>query len=437
VVRKTIILGAGMSGLGAALSSGLPVYEGASRPGGVCHSYYRAPDGSLRDPQSEAVSECFRFEPAGGHWLFGVSKAALDRLSQYCGFRKYARRAATFFPDSGRCIPYPLQENLRYFEPQLRDQILAELSSPERCTGRDPPSFKDWLLMSFGRSLCEQFFFPFNERYTSGYFEHIAPQDLYKSPIDRARVLQGALQQAPDHGYNSEFYYPDAGLDMFIRAVSSECQIHLGHRVTHIDTSRRVIGFSQGASVPYDSIISTIPLNKMAFICGVSCGIPPDPATAVLVVNMAARRGVNCPPYHWVYVPSAKSGIHRVGFYSNVDRSFLPARYRDSDDIVSVYAERSFVAGSQPVHAELARAASAIVDELKEWRFIDDVLIVDPTFTDPAYTWSWRRSEWVQEMIHLLANQGIQQVGRYGAWKFQGMMASFEEGIAAGKSCGV
>jgi hypothetical protein len=47
-----------------------------------------------------------------------------------------------------------------------------------------------------------------------------------------------------------------------------------------------------------------------------------------------------------VYVPSAKSGIHRVGFYSDGDRFFLPARYRDRDDIISVYAERSFVAGS-------------------------------------------------------------------------------------------
>jgi hypothetical protein len=96
--------------------------------------------------------------------------------------------------------------------------------------------------------------------------------------------------------------------------------------------------------------------------------------------------------------------------------------------------KRSYLSGSEPVSTELARATGAIVDELKEWRFIDGVLVVDPTFTDPAYTWSWQGSEWARETIGLLAEQGIRQMLRYGPWRFQGMMASFEVGFAAGKT---
>ena len=247
-------------------------------------------------------------------------------------------------------------------------------------------------------------------------------------------MLHGAFEPVADHGYNNVFYYPEEGLDRFIGAVAARCRIHFQHRVLRIDSSTRVVWFADGQSVPYDRMISTIPLDAMVRICGISCGSPPDPATAVLVVNIAARKGANCPPYHWVYVPRSRSGIHRVGFYSNVERSFLPAQFRDRDDVVSIYAEKSDRGECKPTPAELKSAVAAIVDELKDWGFITDVLVVDPTYTDPAYTWSWQGSQWAKEAIARLAERGIQQIGRYGAWRFQGILASFEEGLAAGKA---
>jgi uncharacterized protein with NAD-binding domain and iron-sulfur cluster len=36
---RTVILGAGMTGLAAAMVSGLPVLEAAAYPGGICCSY--------------------------------------------------------------------------------------------------------------------------------------------------------------------------------------------------------------------------------------------------------------------------------------------------------------------------------------------------------------------------------------------------------------
>jgi protoporphyrinogen oxidase len=432
---RSIILGAGVTGLGAALSSRLTVYEGASRPGGVCHSYYRSIDGSPQDPLLDDVSECFRFEPGGGHWLFGVSGEAFEALRAFGTFRTYVRRAATFFPQERRFIPYPLQDNLRYLDPKLRDRILTEICAAQPRAVAGCLSFKEWLLMCFGPSLCDLFFFPFNDRYTCGYLEHIAPQDGYKSAIDRGRVLQGAFEPTADAGYNRAFHYPEGGLDRLIRAISAGCDIQLEHRVISIDTLKHIVRFSNGQGVTYDKIISTIPLDSMLRLCGITGRTRPDPATAVLVVNIAARKGIDCPSYHWVYVPSSKSGIHRVGFYSNVDQSFLPAQHRSCDDLVSVYAERSYVAGNMPSEMELDDAARAIVDELKEWGFISDVLVVDRSFTDPAYTWSWQRSVWAKEAIQLLAGLGIRQIGRYGAWKFQGMLASFGEGFATGKNC--
>ena len=277
--------------------------------------------------------------------------------------------------------------------------------------------------------------FPFNERYTAGLYSDIGPQDAYKSALDRQRVLQGASGNTDDKGYNCVFYYPAGGLDHLIRQISAECTIQFDYTVSGIDTRDRKVFFSNGRSLTYDRIISTIPLNQMARFSEIDFGGEADPATAVLVVNIGAVKGSSdFSPYQWVYLPSSSSGMHRFGFYNHVDSSFLPTNYRNRTDIVSIYAERSFLSASPPGLQEQSLASSAIVEELKDWGIISEPIVVSSTFTDPAYTWSRRGSTWAQHAIRCLAEAGIRQIGRYGGWHFQGMLESFEQGLSAGRS---
>ncbi len=432
---KTIILGAGMSGLGAALASHLPAYEATDRPGGVCYSYYIDPAGKPVDPRAHDVSGCFRFEPAGGHWMFGVSPDSLARMEKFAVFRKYERQAAVYFRQSGRLVPFPLQDNLRYLDKPLRDKIVAEICYDRPGSYGESPSLKDWLLHNFGPTLCQLFFFPFNERYTAGFYSDIAPQDAYKSALDRQKVLQGASGNTDDRGYNRVFYYPGDGLDYLIRKISTECTTYFDHAVSGIDTDHRQVHFANGTCVPYDQLISTIPLNHMMRLCEITGGCQPDPATAVLVVNIGAVKGpCDFSPYQWIYLPSSSSGMHRFGFYNHVDSSFLPINYRNRPNIVSIYAERSFSSVSPPGLEEQSSVSSAIVEELKDWGVISEPIVISWTFTDPAYTWSRRGSTWAQQAIHRLAEAGISQIGRYGGWRFQGMLESFEQGLSAGRS---
>jgi protoporphyrinogen oxidase len=428
-MNETIILGAGMSGLGAAISSGLTVYEANGQPGGTCFSYYVDTFGN-RVENSTNISECFRFEPAGGHWLFGVSEKILSYLKQFSGFKAYRRRAEIYFPKERKFIPFPVQENLRYFDEPLKKKILEEILSSNAYS--EVHSFKEWLLKSFGPSLCELFFFPFNERYTAGYYEQIVQQDLYKSVINKDKVLKGASSIGTDEGYNTIFYYPENGLDKFIHKLSTKAHIHYNHKVIRIDTEKRIVHFSNGNKVTFKKIISTIPLQRMLELSNLKCSCPTDPVTAVLVINIGAYKGNNCPSVHWVYIPHANSGIHRVGFYSNVDRSFLPHKYRANENIISLYVEKSYRLDKIPNKSETDQTVCDVIDELKAWKFIEKELVVDSVFTEIAYTWSWLNSDWRTEGIKMLEDKGIQQVGRYGAWKFQGMINSFEEGFTVG-----
>ena len=422
------VIGAGMSGLGAALALKAPVFEADSRPGGICHSVYYDETGARREPPTADASACFRFEPAGGHFLFSPDAAILGLLGGFADMGKYERRAVVFFPDEGRTVPFPLQEHLGHLDDTVRQRALDEImrTDPEPGPEPEPETFRQWLLRHFGRTLCELFFFPFNKRYTAGLFDRIAPQDPYKSPIDRDRILAGADRDSSGAGYNAVFYYPRNGLDSLVRGLAAKATIHYGHCVERIDPRKRVLCFGNGKTVAYKELVSSAPLDRMLAMCGIETRQRPDPATAVQVVNVAAEAGPECPDSHWVYLPRTESGMHRVGFYSNVDAAFLPAGA--GRGIVSLYAERGYPAAPRPADAELDRSARAMVAELQDWRFISNPILVRSSFVSPAYTWSWPGSQWVAEARNALADCGVRQIGRFGNWRFQGMADSFGEG---------
>ena len=158
----------------------------------------------------------------------------------------------------------------------------------------------------------------------------------------------------------------------------------------------------------------------------------PDPYTSVLVLNIGAIKGPKCPSDHWLYNPDAKSGFHRVGFYSNVDASFLPQSSQSAGDRVSIYVERAYVGGQKPSTQEIQIYADAVVAELQQWQFISQPEVVDPTWIDVAYTWAWPDSSWKTNALRRLEEHGIFQVGRYGRWIFQGIADSIRDGFMVG-----
>ncbi len=418
-----------MSGLGAALSLGAPAFEADRTPGGVCYSSYLDENGSLRDPASESVADCFRFERAGGHWLFGAGAPLLKWFGKYASFRAYERRAAVFFPAQGWLVPYPIQEHLRCFPDPLRTRAVSEILNGLEAPTSAPATFKEWLRTHFGPTLCELFFFPFNDRYTAGLYAETAPQDAYKTPIAKDRVLQGAERAGPSSGYNAAFHYPVAGLDAFVRALAEKARVHCRHEVVRIDTTQRIVHFANGASCEFEALVCSLPLDRTLALSGLSAGTAADPSTAVLVVNIAATVGPACPDVHWLYLSHSASGLHRVGFYSNVDPAFLPERRRKPLDMVSLYAERSYRADQLPTSEQVAQVCRAVVAELQEWGFIGDPIVVHPTLTNPAYTWTQPRSDWVERGCRALRDRGVRQIGRYGLWRFQGMADSFQQGF--------
>ena len=423
------ILGAGMTGLAAAWASGLPVYEAEAAPGGICSSYYIHPENHLQLHIASKDSEAYRFEIGGGHWIFGGDPVVLRFLRSLALVKSYERRSAVYFSRAGLYVPYPIQNHLSYLGEEVAVKALTEMTTT---APSNPLTMADWLEQHFGKTLLELFFTPFHELYTAGLWTRIAPQDAYKSPVDLSLAIQGAFDRAPPVGYNVSFVYPVEGLNILVQRMADRCDVHYDKQVIRVDVRHKKVEFADGTAVPYDTLISTLPLNQVIEMAGLEVDAEPDPYTSVLVLNIGAKKGAKCPDEHWLYIPDSRSGFHRVGFYSNVDHHFLPASSRENGDRVSIYVERAYRGSERPSEEETKAYGGAVVHELSDWGFIEQAEVVDPTWIDVAYTWSWPGSQWKKQALKALEKHGIYQTGRYGRWQFQGIADSIWDGFVAG-----
>jgi len=430
--KETIILGGGVTGLAAGSVSGLKVYEAQQVPGGICSSYYLKSGSKQPLFKRPEDGEAYRFEIGGGHWIFGGDSKVLSYINSVVRTKSYSRKSAVYFSKKELYVPYPIQNHLAYLGKDIAEQSLSEIIN---APGGVPITMADWLEKSFGKTLTELFFAPFHELYTAGLWTEVAPQDAYKSPVNLAVVRQGAFDKAPPAvGYNVTYIYPEEGLNTLAQRMAQKCDVNYDKRVSRISIDKKEVSFSNGSGVRYENLVSTLPLNKAMEMSGLEVDEEPSSYTSVLVLNIGATRGSKCPDDHWLYIPDSDSRFHRVGFYSNVDVSFLPQSSRKDIDRVSIYVERAYKNGQKPSNKEIETYSESVVNELKSWGFIKEAETVHPTWIDVAYTWSMPGSDWRELAISELEKCGVYQVGRYGRWVFQGIAESIKDGFSVGNS---
>lgn len=425
-MANTLILGGGVTGLAVGAASGCPVFEAEDRPGGICSSYYMVPGSARRLPEPPPAEGAFRFELGGGHWIFGGDHEVLRLVERLSPLRRYERRSAVYFAATGTKVPYPIQNHLRYLDKSIADRALEEVLSK---SDSGSTTMQEWMASHFGPTLCELFFDPFHERYTAGLCGSITPQDGFKSPMDPKRVLQGARAATESTGYNVTFAYPERGLDRLTGELAAASDVRYGKRAVSIDASHRRVRFSDGTTESYRRLVSTLPLSVTAQMADAAIDELAAPHTCVLVVNIGAQRGSDCPDEHWLYLPDSRTGFHRIGFYSNVDVDFVPDR---RNDLVSIYVEFAFRPEDRPRESEIQRLCDETVVELRDLGFIGESMVVDPTWIDVGYTWSWPGSSWQERQLVELERLDIIPVGRYARWKFQGIADSIRDGLVAG-----
>lgn len=424
-MTSIVILGAGLTGISAAYHLekrgffDYQIFEQAPSIGGLCGSIEQ--DG-------------FTFDYTG-HLLHTSNVYFRTLIETVVGlehFNTISRKSYIYSHDT--YTKYPFQTNLHGLPASVIADCIAGYVS--RSTHiRKPKNFKEWVLKTFGSGFGKHFFFTYQpkifsypiERLTASWTGRFVPNT---SLID---IINGALgNDLDDVGYNAQFLYPKSGgIVSWIKKLAHHIKnpIHTSYRVTKIDLQKKFITFANGHSQPFETLISTLPLDTLLKLSVERSSTSYNSALSHLRCNSVTNINIGLhherlSDKHWIYFPEKKYAIYRVGFPHNFSRNVVP------NGCSSLYAEFAHLHKSPSWIKETTKRAISDIHQLFgiSHNDIATELIIPISHAYVIYN-EWRDRN-LPKLLSQLQQDGIHSVGRYGAWKY----ASMQESILDGKA---
>jgi protoporphyrinogen oxidase len=399
---RTLIIGAGMSGLATAAflrDSDYLVLERDSEIGGYCKTIKQ--DGFVWD--------------YSGHFFHFKHREIAD----YLHARMPAQRILdvqrhSFIHYAGQLIDFPFQKNIHQLPKDELIECLVDLyfARTPGAAGEPLPenNFEEMLYARFGRGIAEKFLIPYNEKLYAVKLSSLDKNAMgrFFPHADLTDIIRN--MRTPDNAsYNAKFSYPEGGAIEFVKAIASEVkpgQIALGESLVSIDLKSKVATTSK-RRLKFERLVSSAPFNRLLQ----ASNLLGDPSVwswnKVLVFNLGFdKKGPE--RVHWIYYPDRSLCFYRVGFYDNI---FDTER-------MSLYVEIGYPAdGEVDVGAMLART----LEDLKRAGVVDGHQLVShhSVVLDPAYVHITEAS--VREHAKLKAQLAVSDVhtlGRYGGWTY-------------------
>ena len=398
-----VILGGGLAGLTASMYTGAPVYEAEHAGGGVAVS--DSIDGFVFD--------------RGIHVLQTKNQMVLDLLAELgVNFTSHSRNAHIY--SHKRYAAYPFQVNTVGLPIGLRARCIWDFLQRRRHPA--PTNYEEWMYRSIGTQFAKTFLIPYSEKFWT-----VHPREMTcewtggRVPQPTVwQVFRGALwTKQTAVGTNVDFRYPEGrGYGAIAEAVQRRAgALHLGHRATILDTANRRITFSNGTSISYDQLISTIPLPELIRICPdasdeVRAAAAKLRTNSIRVVNLGINRP-NVSDKHWVHFPEKEISFFRISYPSNFGPKIAP------NGTSSISAEVAY-SPSSPLNTE--NLVDRVVDDLIRVGALDkkDTVILKMT-RDIKYAYciyDHSRKQSVRTVCNWLRSVGIVPCGRYGLWTY-------------------
>jgi protoporphyrinogen oxidase len=420
---KFLILGAGPTGLGAAVrlkELGVDeffVLDRAAQPGGLAASF--------TDRQG------FTWD-IGGHVQFSHYRYFDELMVQALGadgWLRHQRESWAWL--SGRFVPYPVQNNIRYLP---RDQMWACLEGIMAANltpaGR-PANFREWILSRFGPGLSELFMLPYNFKvwaYPPEMMSHSWVGERV-AVTDLKRVTRNILFDHDDlsWGPNQTFQFPKyGGTGAIWKKVADslgEGRVRLGKTVSGIDTVRRVVRCADGSAFGYESLLSTLPVDHCTRLL--------EPAAPDLV-SLAGRLRYSTsnivglglrgrPPEAlrtkcWMYFPEGDCPFYRTTVFSNYSPNNVP-------DIARYWSLMTETSESEYKPVDPDRLVEDTIAGCLRTGLIssrDDIVSVWSYRAGHGYpTPTVDRDEILGDLLPALRAREVFSRGRFGAWKYE------------------
>ena len=406
--NNTIILGAGISGLGAAYSlrqkGETPlVLEKNETYGGLCG--------------------CFTIDGFTFDRFVHLSFAKDERVLNI--FNTSAKRIITHIPNpyniyNRKWIKHPAQNNLYPLSAEEKSLIIKDfLSRPNNVETDKIDNYEQWLRIQFGNYFAEHFPMKYTKKYWMCEAKELETrwvgQRIYQPSVEE--VIKGSqTADTPVTYYAKEMRYPaSGGYRQFFSLLAEGTDIRYGKEVTNIDTTKKTVKTSDNTTYHFTRLISTLPLNLYPSLMP---GMPEDIKEAARMLKATSGYHVSIalktrdiPPYLWWYI---------------YDEDILAARVYSP----SLKSPNNAPEGCSSLQMEVYCAENAFTEqELKErtvGKLIEigiikeeDILFTHIGFEAYANVIFDKNIYVCREKVRkYLISQGIEPIGRFGEWGY-------------------
>ncbi len=382
------------------------------------------------------------------HILYSRDEYATDLICNKLldgNTRKQLR--ASYCYSHGVYTEYPYQMNQYGLPPAvIVENVLGLMEAREARQQRlTPPHFEAWIYQTYGRGIAENFLIPYNRRQWAWDLREMSYDWIAdRVPVpELGDVLRGALEPPKKKfGPNQEFWYPEwGGIESlpraFLKYIPAE-RLRLNSTVAAIDGARHEVSLTDGSTVRYGRMISTLPLPVLIAMLG--DGTPAEirrcaaelKCNTVHTVNIGLNAGglAAKDAMHWIYYSEDKTIFHRISFPSNFSRWMAP------DGCVSIQAEIS-----ESKFRPLDRGGlidRTLMDLRRVGILCEDAAIrtAQVITLDPAYIiYDLRHRENTERIREYLQGLDIISKGRFGEWEYLNMDHSILGGKAAAEAC--
>lgn len=417
---KTVILGAGIAGLGASHAlkqrgENPIILEKCDTFGGLAGCF---------------TINGFRFDRFV-HFSFASDKRVNDIFLR----NKYL----THTPNPSNIykriwIKHPAQNNIFPLAADEKERIIADFKKRKPIGGESPqnvPNYEAWLRCQFGDYFAEHFPMAYTRKYWMREARDLRTEwvgnRLYQPSIEE--VIAGSVKEdARVTYYAKEMRYPQkGGFCAFFNSLADEATIAYGTKIIAINPAEKTLRDTRGNTYKFDRLISSLPLP---LIVGMLPDVPDVVAKAAKKLDYTSGYHVsvglktkNIPDYLWWYIYDEDILAARV--YSPSLKSPDNAPEGCSSLQFEVYCKKDQYNNQELIDGTVGKMVEMGVIRQEDILFthVGFEEYANVIFTEPVY-------ESRETVRHYLNSIGIETIGRFGLWDYlwsdQSLISGFE-----------
>ena len=403
----TIILGAGIAGLGAGYA--------LRRKGEACVILEK--DGTYGGLCGNFTIQGFRFDRFV-HFSFAKDEA-VNGLFFSGSPEVWHHEPIAYNIYHGKWIKHPAQNNLFPLEENEKERIIQDFLKRKNPETTEVRNYEDWLRLQFGDYFAEHFPMVYTRKYWMREARELETRwvgnRLYQPSVDE--VIKGSkTSDTPTTYYAKEMRYPkNGGYKQFLSKLVEGADIRYQEAVIKIDPQGKTVFTASGRRYAYERLISSVPLPTLVRML---YEVPETVAAAaerlVCTCGYQISLGLktkNIPPYLWWYIYDEENLAARV--YSPSLKSPDNAPDGCSSLQMEVYC--------RPGQYSDAELQERTVGHLLRLGIVkeEDILFVDIRF-EPYANVIFEPGIYENRKIvrDYLKSIGIETIGRFGEWDY-------------------